>query len=156
MIKWTDLRFPPINLLNVPKQETVVSTKNDITGDSIQSRGLSEEGRDNWQKIFGKEKTEERTFWKEELFGNIEVVTHTKRLLIDRAMEKLYAEYPQTLEALEEPDGRWNWWGEASKMEEEDLAKKLLEWSIMMDFLRNIKYEDYPVEAAEELYNSFK
>jgi len=31
-----------------------MSTKNDVTGDSIQSRSLSEEGRENWQKIFGK------------------------------------------------------------------------------------------------------
>ena len=31
-----------------------MSTKNDITGDSIQSRGLSEEGRENWQRIFGR------------------------------------------------------------------------------------------------------
>lgn len=27
--------------------------KNDITGDSIRSKGLSQQGRDNWDKIFG-------------------------------------------------------------------------------------------------------
>jgi len=32
---------------------TMVS-KNDITGDAIQSKTLSKQGRDNWDKIFGK------------------------------------------------------------------------------------------------------
>tara|TARA_A200000159_G_C7268325_1_gene316092 strand:+ start:337 stop:570 length:234 start_codon:yes stop_codon:yes gene_type:complete len=31
-----------------------MATKNDITGDSIKSKGLSKQGRDNWDKIFGK------------------------------------------------------------------------------------------------------
>jgi hypothetical protein len=31
-----------------------VATKNDITGDSIKSKGLSQQGRDNWDRIFGK------------------------------------------------------------------------------------------------------
>jgi hypothetical protein len=35
-------------------------SKNDITGDAIQSKTLSKQGRDNWDKIFGKkEKTVE-------------------------------------------------------------------------------------------------
>jgi len=37
-----------------------------------------------------------------------------------------------------------------------EIAKRMREWAIMMDFLRNLQYEDYPVQAAEELYNSFK
>ena len=32
--------------------------KNDITGDSIRSKGLSQKGRDNWDNIFGKKKQE--------------------------------------------------------------------------------------------------
>jgi hypothetical protein len=32
---------------------TMVS-KNDITGDKIQSKTLSKQGRDNWDNIFGK------------------------------------------------------------------------------------------------------
>ncbi len=31
-----------------------MSTKNDITGDSIRSKALSKQGRDNWDNIFGK------------------------------------------------------------------------------------------------------
>lgn len=31
-----------------------MAAKNDITGDAIQSRILSTEGRDNWDRIFGK------------------------------------------------------------------------------------------------------
>tara|TARA_R110000850_G_scaffold151336_1_gene274324 strand:- start:315 stop:464 length:150 start_codon:yes stop_codon:yes gene_type:complete len=34
-----------------------MSTKNDITGDTIQSKVLSKKGRDNWDTIFGKKKT---------------------------------------------------------------------------------------------------
>jgi len=33
-----------------------MATKNDITGDSIQSKGPSKEYSDNWDKIFGKKK----------------------------------------------------------------------------------------------------
>jgi len=29
-------------------------SKNDITGDSIKSKTLSQQGRDNWDRIFGK------------------------------------------------------------------------------------------------------
>lgn len=37
-----------------------MASKNDITGDTIQSKTLSKQGRDNWDKIFGKkEKTVE-------------------------------------------------------------------------------------------------
>lgn len=31
-----------------------MATKNDITGDSIQTKVLTEQGRDNWDNIFGK------------------------------------------------------------------------------------------------------
>lgn len=31
-----------------------MAAKNDVTGDSIRSKGLSQQGRDNWDKIFGK------------------------------------------------------------------------------------------------------
>lgn len=34
-----------------------MSSKNDITGDSIQSRGLTQEYSDGWDRIFGKNKT---------------------------------------------------------------------------------------------------
>ena len=40
-------------------------SKNDITGDSISSKPLSEEGRNRWDKIFGKKKTAYE--WIEEL-----------------------------------------------------------------------------------------
>jgi|TARA_B110000967_G_C18532957_1_gene386807 hypothetical protein len=37
-----------------------VTAKNDITGDNIQSKVLSKQGRDNWDIIFGKkEKVDE-------------------------------------------------------------------------------------------------
>lgn len=34
-----------------------MAAKNDITGDTIASKSLSKQGRDNWDKIFGKKKT---------------------------------------------------------------------------------------------------
>jgi len=34
-----------------------MSAKNDITGDSIASKTLSKQGRDNWDNIFGPKKT---------------------------------------------------------------------------------------------------
>ena len=30
-----------------------MATKNDVTGDTIQTRALSKQGRDNWDNIFG-------------------------------------------------------------------------------------------------------
>lgn len=33
-----------------------MASKNDITGDTIQSKTLSKQGRDNWDNIFGKKK----------------------------------------------------------------------------------------------------
>lgn len=45
-----------------------MAASNDITGDQIKSRILNKEGRDNWDKIFGKknkEKENERASTKE-------------------------------------------------------------------------------------------
>tara|TARA_B110000977_G_scaffold141326_1_gene179309 strand:- start:216 stop:491 length:276 start_codon:yes stop_codon:yes gene_type:complete len=54
---------------------------------------------------------------------------------------------PQTNESLSQ-HGNDGW--------DDEIAKRMREWAIMMDFLRTLKYEDYPVQAAEDLYNSFK
>ena len=45
----------PIKLPKIggAKRKKMVS-RNDITGDAIQSKTLSKQGRDNWDKIFGK------------------------------------------------------------------------------------------------------
>lgn len=44
-----------------------MASKNDITGDSIRTKGtLSKEGRDNWDKIFGKKKQEQQDLPTEE------------------------------------------------------------------------------------------
>jgi hypothetical protein len=40
-------------------------SRNDITGDAIQSKTLSKQGRDNWDKIFGKDKKTEESVKKE-------------------------------------------------------------------------------------------
>lgn len=46
-------------------------SKNDITGDKIQSKTLSKQGRDNWDNIFGKKKKEDpveiKAAWKAEI-----------------------------------------------------------------------------------------
>ena len=44
--------------------------KNDITGDSIRTKGtLSKEGRDNWEKIFGKKEKNQAELEQEESDG---------------------------------------------------------------------------------------
>lgn len=80
----------------------------------------------------------------EEIFGKSEIVP---TISVEEAMEELNDNYPETLKSLSqhESDG-WD----------HEIAKRMREWAIMMDFLRNLKYEDYPVQAAKELYNSFK
>ena len=82
-----------------------MSTKNDVTGDSIQSRSLSEEGRENWQKIFGKgnEKVEEEV---EQFFfvTRLEVVKDgrllTQYLEHDEKLELSYQDGGRTLKVF--------------------------------------------------------
>lgn len=49
-----------------------MSAKNDITGDSIASKILSKQGRDNWDNIFGPKKTAEQ--WMEIKHPNIKIL----------------------------------------------------------------------------------
>lgn len=37
-----------------------MSTRNDITGDSIQTKPTSQKYRDNWERIFGKKKEQKK------------------------------------------------------------------------------------------------
>ena len=83
-----------------------MSTKNDITGDSIQSRGLSEEGRENWQRIFGRvveDKVEEEV---EQFFfvNRLEVIKEgrllTQYLELDEKLELSYQDGGRTLKVF--------------------------------------------------------
>ena len=79
-----------------------MSTKNDITGDSIQSKGLSEEGRENWKRIFGRveDKVEEEV---EPFFfvNRLEVIKEgrllTQYLELDEKLEFSYQDGGRTL-----------------------------------------------------------
>ena len=46
-----------------------MASRNDITGDKIQSKTLSKEGRDNWDKIFGKNKKTEESVKKQKVIN---------------------------------------------------------------------------------------
>ena len=90
----------------------------------------------NWDEIFGKKPTQEDLF--EEIIPTVSG---------EDAFVGLNDNLPDTLESLSQhPSDGWN----------DEIAKRMREWAIMMDFLRTLKYEDYPVQAAEKLYNSFK
>ena len=94
----------------------------------------------NWNTIFGKkEKNEAQLAHEKKVFGSFEVLTPALEEMIERANHK----FPGTLGAL-------------AQIESDESEKRMREWAIMMDFLRTLKYEEYPIEAAEELYNSFK
>jgi len=79
-----------------------MSTKNDITGDSIQSKGLSKEGRENWKRIFGRveDKVEEEV---EPFFfvNRLEVIKEgrllTQYLELDERLEFSYQDGGRTL-----------------------------------------------------------
>jgi len=73
------------------------------------------------------------------IFGKKDTNTPAVEEMIERANHK----FPGTLGAL-------------AQIESDESEKRMREWAIMMDFLRTLKYEEYPIEAAEELYNSFK
>jgi hypothetical protein len=73
------------------------------------------------------------------IFGRKDTNTPAVEEMIERANHK----FPGTLGAL-------------AQLESDESEKRMREWAIMMDFLRTLKYEEYPIEAAEELYNSFK
>jgi hypothetical protein len=49
-----------------------MSTKNDITGDSISSKIMSKQGRDNWDNIFGLKKTANE--WAEHKNLNVKIL----------------------------------------------------------------------------------
>jgi hypothetical protein len=90
----------------------------------------------NWDEIFGKKPTQEDLF--EEIIPTVSG---------EDAFVGLNDNLPDTLESLSQhPSDGWD----------DEIAKRMREWAIMMDFLRTLKYEDYPVQAAEKLYNSFK
>jgi|TARA_B110000503_G_scaffold122976_1_gene188154 hypothetical protein len=82
-----------------------MSTKNEITGDSIQSRSLSEEGRENWQRIFGRveDKVEEEV---EQFFfvNRLEVIKEgrllTQYLELDEKLELSYQDGGCTLKVF--------------------------------------------------------
>ena len=82
-----------------------MSTKNEITGDSIQSRSLSEEGRENWQRIFGRveDKVEEEV---EQFFfvNRLEVIKEgrllTQYLELDEKLELSYQDGGRTLKVF--------------------------------------------------------
>ena len=48
-----------------------MAAKNDITGDAIQSKALSPQGRANWDNIFGKKNAYE---WQTELYGRDDLI----------------------------------------------------------------------------------
>ena len=73
------------------------------------------------------------------IFGKKDTNTPAVEEMIERANHK----FPGTLGAL-------------AQLDSDESEKRMREWAIMMDFLRTLKYEEYPIEAAEELYNSFK
>ena len=86
-----------------------MSTKNDITGDSIQSRGLSEEGRENWQRIFGRveDKVEDKVEEEVEQFffvNRLEVIKEgrllTQYLELDEKLELSYQDGGRTLKVF--------------------------------------------------------
>ena len=73
------------------------------------------------------------------IFGKKDTNTPAVEEMVERANHK----FPGTLGAL-------------AQLESDESEKRMREWAIMMDFLRTLKYEEYPIEAAEELFNSFK
>ena len=49
----------------------IMSTTNDITGDKIQSKTLSKQGRDNWDNIFGKKKKTDESVKKKKVINKV-------------------------------------------------------------------------------------
>ena len=43
----------------ISRQDNIVIAKNDVTGDSIQTKSLSDAYRDGWDRIFGEKKKRE-------------------------------------------------------------------------------------------------
>ncbi len=87
-----------------------MATHNNITGDAIQSRILSEEGRDNWDAIFGK---------KEKKYKWVEPGEN------DEPVEMIWTE-SQILEHY------FEWWSE--QMAKRDKAHMISEKECIWDF----------------------
>ena len=103
-----------------------MTTRNDITGDPIKTKGrLSEEGRDNWDRIFGHKKEAEVS---DDLILSVE----------DRLGMDISA------------------WEDAVPVEppseyELSIARKMKEWELMYECLKSMHLYEYPVEEAKEV-----
>jgi len=75
-----------------------------MTGKGDKDRTVDRKAyENNWDNIFTDKyrvKNDAQLAHEQKVFGNIEVITPTKRILIERAMEELNDEYPQTLKSL--------------------------------------------------------
>lgn len=72
-----------------------MASRNDITGDAIQSKTLSKQGRDNWDNIFGKKKKTEESVKKDK------VINKTKQFRKDcGAVAQLGERFPCTEEVV--------------------------------------------------------
>ena len=88
-----------------------MTTRNDITGDPIKTKGrLSEEGRDNWDRIFGN--------------------------------KELKYEVKDTVVEFSDPA--------------ESVERKLKEWNMMYDCLKNMSNYEYPLEEVRDLLKRIK
>ena len=88
------------------------------------------------------------------IFGKREINAPAVEAMIERANHK----FPGTLGALaqleaeETPEFALNT-SVSTTLEADDTAKKLEQWSMMVEFLERIRYSDYPVQEAQDLLN---
>ena len=122
MIEWPEIKFPPINLWNAPKQESVMS-KGDK--DRTNNKKAYDENYDrifrnaktaqlqvtdlNWDGDLDEEEAEDcyhgiqgDTRNPEDYYKNIEVVTLPKQHMIKRLLNRMNKQFPETLKSLKD------------------------------------------------------
>ena len=132
-----------------------MTTRNDITGDPIKTKGrLSEEGRDNWDRIFGHKKEAEVS---DDLILSVEDRTQYEKnwdKMLDREPADEVSYDPAANVGMLMTD-----YGASETLATEiqehvrldDVERKLKEWDMMYECLKSMHLYEYPVEEAKEV-----
>lgn len=136
MIKWPDIKFPPINLWNAPKLENKMSNEwEGGKGDRNRTENLRA-WRENYDKIFGKRDL------------NYESDNPLERPSEPSAVDDAADVMSQNIECLTPAK-------KAVLERMENDAKERAVIKEILDFLQHIDLEEYPVQKAKELYKKY-
>tara|TARA_B110000503_G_scaffold90264_1_gene136518 strand:+ start:1389 stop:1808 length:420 start_codon:yes stop_codon:yes gene_type:complete len=133
-----------------------MTTRNDITGDPIKTKGrLSEEGRDNWDRIFGRKKEDEVSYDPAANVGMLMTDYGASETLAteieDHVRTKIEVEAANTELEIQQKLVDMGWTPPEEIYTTGNFARKMKEWELMYECLKSMHLYEYPVEEAKEV-----